>query len=266
MTNSEFWRELKPIEQKFRPGALPEAYIANAPTEDDRFYAPLSETVGTRPLWISPSQNRWCDVLMCRGAGLVNRHYHPQQVFAYTISGKWGYLEHDWIATAGDWVYEAPGESHTLIAYECDEPMRVTFNVTGPLIWLDENGEPNGTFDVFDYIALVRDHYEKNGIGADYIDGLFRLVRCSLDANRLSPSVLDRCRAASCPRTLFPAWSRSGENVPRPPLPGDTATVPPAIPLFPGTPTSKSQSPEVSYIPAVAMTASACWQTSGVTT
>ena len=45
---------------------------------------------------------------MCRGAGLVNRHYHPQQVFAYTISGKWGYLEHDWVATAGDWVYEAP--------------------------------------------------------------------------------------------------------------------------------------------------------------
>src|ERR1700759_3314276 len=154
MTNSEFWRELKPIEQKFRPGAVPEAYIANAPTEDDRFYAPLSETVGTRPLWISASQNRWCDVLLCRGAGLVNRHYHPQQVFAYTISGKWGYLEHDWIATAGDWVYEAPGESHTLIAYESDEP--------------------NGTFDVFDYIALVRDHYEKNGIGADYIDKLFR--------------------------------------------------------------------------------------------
>jgi hypothetical protein len=46
--------------------------------------------------------------------------------------------------------------------------------VTGPLIWLDENGEPNGTFDVFDYIALVREHYEKNGIGADYIDKLFR--------------------------------------------------------------------------------------------
>ena len=172
--NSEFWRDLKPIEQKFRPGALPEAYIADAPTDDDRYYAPLSETVGTRPLFISPSQNRWCDVLLCRGAGLVNRHYHPQQVFAYTISGKWGYLEHDWVATAGDWVYEAPGESHTLVAYESPEPMKVTFNVTGPLIWLDENGEANGTFDVFDYIALCRSHYESNGIGADYIDRLFR--------------------------------------------------------------------------------------------
>jgi hypothetical protein len=45
--NSEFWRDLKPIEQKFRPGALPEAYIADAATDDDRYYAPLSETVGT---------------------------------------------------------------------------------------------------------------------------------------------------------------------------------------------------------------------------
>ena len=52
MANSEFWRELKPIEQKLPARRLPEAYIANAPTEDDRFYAPLSETVGTRPLWI----------------------------------------------------------------------------------------------------------------------------------------------------------------------------------------------------------------------
>jgi hypothetical protein len=34
--------------------------------------------------------------------------------------------------------------------------------------------EQRRTDDVFDYIALVRGHYEKNGIGADYIDTLFR--------------------------------------------------------------------------------------------
>jgi 2,4'-dihydroxyacetophenone dioxygenase len=171
---NEFWRELKPVAEVFRPGAAPEAYIHDAATLDERWYAPLSPTAGTRPLFISPSQNRWCDVLYCRSAGLVNRHYHPQQVFAYTISGKWGYLEHDWVATKGDWIYEAPGEAHTLVAYESDEPMMVTFNVTGPLIWLDENGDPTGTFDVFDYIKLCREHYEKVGIGADYVDSLFR--------------------------------------------------------------------------------------------
>src|SRR5262249_24777882 len=172
MANSEFWRELKPIEQKFRPGALPEAYIANAPTEDERFYAPLSETVGTRPLWISPSQNRRCDVLMRRGAGLVNRHYHPQQVFAYTISGKWGYLEHDWVATAGDCVYEAPARAHTLVAYQSAEPMKVDFNVAGPLLWLDEAGQVTGHFDVVVSIALCKEHYQKAGLGADLIEQL----------------------------------------------------------------------------------------------
>lgn len=169
---TEFWRDLKPLTNVFRPGAAPEVYRADP--HDDRYYVPLTETVGTRPLLIIPSQNRWCDVLMARGAGLVNRHYHPHPVFAYTISGKWSYLEHDWVATAGDFVYEAPGESHTLVAHESGEPMRVHFNVTGPLIWLDEHGEAAGTFDVFDYIRICKEHYEKVGIGAAFIDTLIR--------------------------------------------------------------------------------------------
>ena len=52
--------------------------------------------------------------------------------------------------------------------------MKVTFNVTGPLLWLDEEGQVTGHFDVFDYIELCRSHYEKNGIGADYVERLFR--------------------------------------------------------------------------------------------
>lgn len=171
---TEFWKDIKPIANVFRDDALPEAYIANAATEDERYYVPFSETVSSRPLWISPSQNKWADVLMAKSAGLVNRHYHPHEVFAYTISGKWGYLEHDWTATAGDFVYETPGEGHTLVAYEHEEPMRTFFVVKGPLIWLDEEGNADGYFDVHDYIKLCKDHYEKVGIGADYVETLFR--------------------------------------------------------------------------------------------
>ena len=105
---------------------------------------------------------------------MVNRHYHPHEVFAYTISGKWSYLEHDWVATAGDFVYETPGEGHTLVAHEHADPMRVFFIVKGPLIWLDEEGNSEGHFDVHDYIAMCREHYEKVGIGADHIKSLFR--------------------------------------------------------------------------------------------
>jgi len=85
---TEFWRDLKPIEKVFQTHSLPEMYTPNIATDDRRYYVPLSETVGTRPVWISISQNSWCDVLMATGAGLVNRHYHPHEVFAFTISGR----------------------------------------------------------------------------------------------------------------------------------------------------------------------------------
>jgi acyl-CoA reductase-like NAD-dependent aldehyde dehydrogenase len=115
---------------------------------------------------------------MAKSAGLVNRHYHPHEVFAYTISGKWGYLEHDWTATAGAFVYETPGEAHTLVAYESDEPMKVHFKVKGPLIWLDEDGEAVDYFDVHDYIDICKEHYER------LASGQARSTRCCGDGSQ----------------------------------------------------------------------------------
>ncbi|MGN8005953.1 2,4'-dihydroxyacetophenone dioxygenase family protein [Acidovorax sp. 22279] len=170
----EFWRDIAPIANVFKPDAKPEVHIANAATDDGRFYVPISETVSSRPLWISPSENKWADILRAEGPGVINRHYHPHEVFAFTLSGKWSYLEHEWTAEAGDFVYETPGESHTLVAHHHPAPMRVFFIVKGPLIWLDEAGKSVGHFDVHDYIELARAHYQKVGLGAAYVDTLFR--------------------------------------------------------------------------------------------
>ena len=171
---TEFWQTLKPIENSLKPDALPEVYLSQVATDDDRYYVPFTETVGSRPLWINVKDNSWADILRAKEAGLVNRNYHPHEVFAFTLSGKWGYLERPWTASAGDFVYESPGEGHTLVAYESDEPMKAFFIVKGPLIWLDEDGNPDGYFDVHDYLAMCREHYEKVGIGADYVDSLLR--------------------------------------------------------------------------------------------
>ena len=171
---TEFWKDIKPIPQAFRPGALPESYMPKIAEGDDRLFVPFNETVSSKPVWISPSRNMWADVLQATSAGLVNRHYHPLPIWAYTISGKWGYLEHSWTATAGDFIYETPGESHTLVAYDHPDPMRVFFVVSGPLMWLDEEGQTIGHYDVFDYMAQARAHYEEVGIPADYLDSLIR--------------------------------------------------------------------------------------------
>lgn len=171
---TEFWKDIKPIPEAFRPGALPESYMPKITEGDERLFVPFTETVSSKPVWISPSRNMWADVLQSTSAGLVNRHYHPQPIWAYTISGKWGYLEHSWTATAGDFIYETPGESHTLVAYDHPDPMQVFFVVSGPLMWLDEEGKTIGHYDVFDYMAQIRAHYEQVGIPADYLDSLIR--------------------------------------------------------------------------------------------
>ena len=79
-----------------------------------------------------------------------------------------------WTATAGDFIYESPGESHTLVAYDHPEQMRVFFIVSAPLIWLDEDGNSTGHFDVHNYIELCKAHYEKVGLGAEAVTKLFR--------------------------------------------------------------------------------------------
>ena len=44
---AECWRDLKPIDRVFRPDALPEVYLSNAPTDDERYYVPFTETVSS---------------------------------------------------------------------------------------------------------------------------------------------------------------------------------------------------------------------------
>ena len=52
--------------------------------------------------------------------------------------------------------------------------MKVFFVVSGPLMWLDPQGNTVGHYDVFDYLRDARAHYEEVGIGADYLQSLIR--------------------------------------------------------------------------------------------
>ena len=40
---------------------------------------------------------------------VLSRH-RPPPVHGFVLRGEWRYLEHDWVAREGGYVYEAPGE------------------------------------------------------------------------------------------------------------------------------------------------------------
>ncbi len=156
------------------PDMRPDLVIPDVWPRDEKLWVPLGDGVWSRPLHFNVTAGQYTHLMRVTRAGIIARHRHTGPVFAHILKGRWHYLEHDWVAEPGTFVYETPGEAHTLVAYESDQPMKVHFNVTGPLIWLDENGDPTGTFDAYDYLELARSHYEQVGLGAALVEKLIR--------------------------------------------------------------------------------------------
>ena len=142
--------------------------------EDERVWVPQAENVWFRPLCLSTRQGYWVNLLRVRKSGILSRHRHPAPVHGYVIEGKWKYLEHDWTATQGSYVFEPPGETHTLTVPE-DVPQMITlFHITGAMIYVDEKGAVTAYEDVFTKIEMCRKHYETVGLGAGYADRFIR--------------------------------------------------------------------------------------------
>jgi 2,4'-dihydroxyacetophenone dioxygenase len=154
-------------------GIQPEIAVAALP-DGERVWVPQAPDVWFRPLLLNTVSGGWCNLLRVRRSGVLSRHRHPMAVVGYVIKGRWKYLEHDWIAEAGSFVYEPPGETHTLtVPSDCPE-MITFFNIGGAMIYLDEDGRQNGYEDVWTKIEMCRAHYEKCGLGADYVERFVR--------------------------------------------------------------------------------------------
>jgi quercetin dioxygenase-like cupin family protein len=160
------------------PGTTPpdaaREIVALAVPEDDRVWVPQAPQVWFRPLMLNTVNGGWANLLKVTKAGVLSRHRHPAPVHGYVIKGSWRYLEHDWVAREGSYVYEPPGETHTLTVDADVEEMITFFNISGAMIYLDESDRQIGYEDVHTKIAMCRDHYRKVGLGEDYIRQFIR--------------------------------------------------------------------------------------------
>ena len=151
----------------------PEIAVAAIPV-DERVWVPQAPDVWFRPLLLNTVSGGWCNLLRVRKSGVLSRHRHPMMVVGYVIKGKWFYREHDWVATEGSFVYEPPGEVHTLeVPADCAE-MITFFNIQGAMIYLNDANEQTGYEDVWTKIEMCRAHYAASGLGAEYVDQFVR--------------------------------------------------------------------------------------------
>ena len=83
---------------------------------------------------VDPTTGQWIVKLRGPGGANLGIHRHYGSVIAITLSGAWRYLEHGWVARAGDIVHETPGSVHTLVM---DDRTETLFIVEGALEYLD---------------------------------------------------------------------------------------------------------------------------------
>ena len=171
MPADDKWVPYKNAQPKESP---PELVVPDAIPADERIWVPVDENVWFRPLLMCVSRGYWMNLLKVRKSGVLSRHRHPLPVHGFVLKGEWRYLEHDWIAREGGYVYEPPGETHTLVVTDDVEEMITLFQVNGIMLYVDPDGNALGYEDVFSKIAMCRTHYQACGLGAEYVDRFIR--------------------------------------------------------------------------------------------
>lgn len=142
--------------------------------EDERLWVPQAPNVWFRPLLLDRTGGQWINLLRVRRSGVLSRHRHPAPVYGYVIRGAWRYLEHDWVAREGMFIFEPPGEVHTLVVDDDVEEMITLFHVCGALIYYDKQDQIVGHDDVHQKIAMCQTHFEKVGLGQDHVTQFVR--------------------------------------------------------------------------------------------
>ena len=163
-----------PYQLPMPQNALPEIVIPSAIPEDEKLWVKQAENVYFRPLCLNASQGYWMNLLKVTKSGVLSRHRHPNAVHGFVLKGRWHYLEHDWEAIEGSYVYEPPGETHTLVVPEDVEEMITFFQVNGIMSYVDPWGKLLGYEDVFTKIDLCRKHFINIGLGENYVDQFIR--------------------------------------------------------------------------------------------
>jgi 2,4'-dihydroxyacetophenone dioxygenase len=171
VTDAERIPYQKPQPRDMRPDmVIPDGMGKN----DPRVWVPLTEHTAVRPLQFNVSLGQYTHVMRVTKAGMIARHRHSGGVHAWVFKGRWLYLEHDWVAEEGSYIFEPPGETHTLVVPEGCNEMITLFQVNGSLMYVDPQGNSTGYDDVFTRIEKARAHYVAVGLGDRYVEQFIR--------------------------------------------------------------------------------------------
>jgi 2,4'-dihydroxyacetophenone dioxygenase len=132
--------------------------------ESDNPFVALGDGTHLQLLQVNVEAGLWVIRTKFEPGVMVPTHKHTGEVFAFTISGSWKYVEYPEVNIAGSYLYEPAGSIHTLtVPAENDGLTDVFFAIYGANLNLGADGNVESVVDA----GLVRDSYfalcEANG-------------------------------------------------------------------------------------------------------
>ena len=138
--------------------------------DSDIPWVPLTDGVEYKPVRFDFATGVWVNVLRVQPGAVLARHRHNGgAVLAYCLEGSWRYLEREWVATKGSFIYEPPGDVHTLLAGP--QGMTTLFVTDGVLQYFDESGQVHHEDNVFTRYQGYVEHCAR--IGIDPVDLIY---------------------------------------------------------------------------------------------
>ncbi len=133
------------------------------PSEEESPWVPFGDNAAIRHLAFDPRNNIFSNILWIKSKGVIGTHKHRGTVVMVCLEGSCRYLEYDWVATPGSFIYEPVGISHTLVT---DDPNGVKLFgwMQGPIEFYDENANLIETTDVWWFINHYESYCKQHGI------------------------------------------------------------------------------------------------------
>ena len=153
------------------PGLLQFAQDPNA--GDPREWVPLTDTVFFKPILLNVSQGYYANLLRVTQGGVLSRHRHGGAVHSLVLKG--AALPRARLG-GGDRLVCLRGHRarRTLVVPDDCEEMVTYFIVNGSLTYVDPDGRATGYDDVFTRLAICADHFERVGLGREYVQKFVR--------------------------------------------------------------------------------------------
>jgi 2,4'-dihydroxyacetophenone dioxygenase len=154
-----------------------EHFLANLDLEEGPHWMPYAEGVWLQPACFNVTSGALTVLLKGMPGAQLGVHYHTGTVRGFTIQGNWRYLEHDWVAGPGSFIFEPAGEAHTLVVTEeSPAPVLILFMIDGALIYLDKpvDGTMVALEDVFSALEMFRAYYRATGLDVSLLDAMIR--------------------------------------------------------------------------------------------